>query len=243
MKKLVLTFLFLVTASVSVRADVFNINLMAFISAQTIYKGAQIWPKTTFLVAPGLQFFDRRLHIYGPNISWNFHSSKEDPIKLTFGGRYWDDDRPLIRPTGGDEDYRNQRSDSLEFYLKGNYSFGWKNKFAVGFYVGRDVIRYESWYSEFNAKVPLLPFTSLVGTISHAEGDTNRYLYGPESISGWGYGALAIRLVIPFVPWDGIIINSLEQSWVLKGANKNADYVRGNGDHLTFSTRWIWNVF
>jgi len=49
--------------------------------------------------------------------------------------------------------------------------------------------------------------------------------------------------VIPFVPWDGIIINTLEKTWVLQGANKNADYVRGNTDHLSFNTRWVWNAF
>ncbi|MFZ9001513.1 MAG: hypothetical protein ACO20H_09430 [Bacteriovoracaceae bacterium] len=234
---------FLLMAFSTAKADVFNINLMAYYTSQTLYKGAQVWPKSSFLAAPGLQFFDRKLSIYGPNISWKFHSSKEDPFKVTTGARYWDDDRPLIRLAEGDEDYRNQRSSILEYYIKSEYNFGWKNKFGVGVYIGRELVRYKKWYFDFHAKAPILPFTSLVGTISHAQGDTNRYLYGPEAVSGWGYASLGIRFVIPFVPWDGIIINNLDKTWVLQGANKNADYVRSNSDHLSFNTRWVWNAF
>lgn len=238
--RIVALILFLI--STSAFSDTFNINLMGFFQTQNVYRGAQIWPRGSGLIAPGFQFFDRKLSLNGPNLNYAFFP-KDSLFKFDTGIRYWDDDKPFIELNKGEEDYRNQRDYSLEYYIKSSLSFGWKDKFDFGFYLGRDLVRYRAFYGDIHLKIPVLPFTSIVTKVSLAQGDTNRYLYGPEAVSGIGYGSLTLRFVMPFVPWDGIIINSLEKSWIFKGANKAADYVRGNDDHLTFSTRWIWNVF
>ena len=224
-------------------ADVFNIDLMYFYQTQTLYRGAKIWPKGTMLAAPGFLFFERKLKIFGPSISYSLFNNKEAPLKLDFGTRYFNDDKPLFDLGHHSADYRNRRKKSIEAYSKIQYNFGFKNKFFVGFYLGKELTSYKGLYSELSAGVPILPFTSIVGKLSYAEKKTNQYIYGPESISGIGYGSLGINLVLPNVPWDGIIINQLHHTWILKKQNQNADYIRGDKKQLIFSTRFIWKVF
>ena len=225
-----------------VKADLFNINLMAFYSSQTILRGAQTWPRFFLFTAPGFEFFNRKLSLYGPNITSSFFD-KKSPFQIAMGFKFINDDRPFIRYSNDIGDYRNKRRNALEFFFRSAIQLGIKKKYRLALYMGRDLINYKKFYSELNASMPILPLTSFTGSLSWAQGDANRYLYGPEAVSGYGFGSIGVRTVIPFVPWNGIIINSLENSWVLKGSNRAADYVRGKGEHLTFATRWIWNIY
>jgi hypothetical protein len=216
---------------------------MSAFSTQSIYRGAQIWPYPTMMIGPGLLFFDKHLKVFGPSVSYDFFPERESVFKLEIGARYFNDDRPWIRFNDHEEDYRNQRSDSIDSNIKFSYAFGPKKKFEVGAMVSRELYRFKGTYSEFRLQAPLFPLTKISGKVSVADSRYNKYLYGPTSLSGTGYAALGLTIVIPFVPWDGIIINNFEQSWVTQTTNRNADYVRGNGDHFQFSTRWMWNAF
>lgn len=235
--------LFLLILCGPTQADLFNISMMAMFNSQSIHRGAQIWPDPSAFAGPGLLFFDKKLKIFGPSLIYDFFPERESQIKLEAGFRYFEDQRPWIRFKSREEDYRNQRRTSTETNLKFSYAFGYRNKFELGAFIAREIYRFNGHYTELRAQTPLLPFTTLAAKASFADDRFNQYLYGPTSASGIGYHALELKLVIPFVPWDGIIINSLEQSWVSQSQNENADYVRGDGDHLTFTTRWIWNAY
>jgi hypothetical protein len=241
MKKI--TTLFLLIFSCLTQADVFNITLMAMFNSQSVYRGAQLWPDPGAMVGPGFLFFDRRLKVFGPSIFYDFFPGRDNSFKLEIGARYFNDNRPWLRFKEREEGYRNQRKDSMETNLKFSYAFGYRKKFEVGAMIAKEVHRFYGNYSEVRLQTPLLPFTTLAGKLSLAEKSYNQYLYGPTSKSGTGYAAMELTFVFPFVPWKGVIINSLEQSWVTQTINRNADYVRGNGDHLKFTTRWMWNAF
>lgn len=209
----------------------------------TIHRGAQIWPKNSLMLGPGFLFFDRQLKVFGPNIIYSLFPEKDSSIHIDFGVRYFDDNKPLFYFGHHNEDYRNQRKNSLESYTSFSYNFGFKKKFSIGFSISKELIDYEGLYSELKLGAPIAPFTSLSALLSFAEKSSNQYLYGNTAISGVGYSQLGTTIVIPFVPWDGIIINQLNYSWIIKDTNKNADYIRGNDRHWVFSTRWIWKVF
>lgn len=224
-------------------ADTFNIDLMFFYQSQSIYRGAQIWPKGSIMAAPGFLFFERKLKIFGPNISYSFFPERDSHFKMDIGAKLFNDGDPLFSLGKAQLDYKNRRKKSLEAFTKFRYQFGFKNKFFISIFLAREIIEHKGLYSELSAGAPLFPFTSLVGKLSYAEKKTNQYIYGPEGVSGTGFGSLGINLVIPFVPWDGVIINQLTQSWILNKENQNADYIRGDKRQLTFSTRWIWKCF
>lgn len=241
MKKIIL---FLLIFTKNSYADFFNITAMGFFNTKSVFRGAEFWPYPSMIVAPGFLFFDRHLKVFGPNISYDFFPKRESSFRLELGLRYINDDEPpFFQFKNHEEDYRNQRKDAIDSSINFAYRFGEKKRYQLGMVLAKEVMRFKGVYSEFNASAPILPLTSLRGRFSIADDRYNKYLYGPESNSGTGFAAIGITIVIPFVPWDGIIINNFEQSWVTQTQNRNANYVRGDGDHFQFSTRWIWNAF
>lgn len=210
-------------------------------ASQSVYRGAQTWPEPSLRLGPGFSY-NQRLFIQGPHVYWSFFD-KEDSVQLSFGVHYFDDNDPMIKLKKHNEDHRNQRKNSLEFYSKGEWKFGVKNRFGVNYLIARDFISYEGLYSEIGAKAPVLPFTSLHGRLSLAEKSSNQYLYGPTSISGVGYGALGLRVVFPFLPFEGISFLNYERSWVLHGINQQAEYVLGDSEHDVYSLTVIAKIF
>ncbi|PIP95614.1 MAG: hypothetical protein COW00_00550 [Bdellovibrio sp. CG12_big_fil_rev_8_21_14_0_65_39_13] len=209
--------------------------------SQSIYRGAETWPEKGLMLGPGFSY-DNQLFIQGPHVYWAFFD-RQDDRQLILGIHYFDDNKPMISLGDHEVDYRNQRKNSLEFYSRGEYKFGWKNKFNLNFQIARDFISYEGLYSEIGAQAPLLPFTSLSTKISFAEKSTQSYLYGPGSLSGAGFSSLGLKFVWPFLPFEGIAMLGYDYSWVLKGINQHADYVRGRSRHQVFSLRIIAKIF
>jgi len=208
---------------------------------QSVYRGAETWPEKSLMFGPGFSY-NNRLFIQGPHVYWAFFD-RQDDRQVILGVHYFDDNKPMISLGNHSVDYRNQRKNSLEFYSRGEYKFGWKKKFNLNFQFARDFISYEGLYSEIGAQAPLLPFTSLSTKFSFAEKSTQSYLYGPGSLSGFGYTSLGLKFVWPFLPFEGIAMLGYDYSWVLKGVNQQADYVRGRSRHQVFSLRIIAKIF
>lgn len=223
--------------------DAFNIDLMISYQNPLVYRGTLIWPQGSMIAGPGFLFFDRRLKVFGPSIIFSIIPKEESSFSWDIGARYFNDNEPYIRIRNYTNSHRNQRDGSLESYTRFNYKFGPRGKFFFDLYLGRELIEHRGLYGEFRFGFPILPFTSITGGISHAEKSTNQYLYGPEGVSGDGYALAGIKFVIPFVPWDGIIINQLHHTWVTQRENRLADYVRGDSNHWSFTTRWIWKAY
>lgn len=236
------SFLVSIFFSNGIQAETIHMSVMAAAQGQSVYRGAPIWPKASALAGPSFTFFEK-LVVRGPNIDFLFYNPRESSLEIELGIHYFDDNKPLFSFGKHSGDHRNQRKNSLESTFKFRYKFGYKKKFYIGSLLASDHIAYKGFYGEIHGGLPLLPFTSLNVKFSLADRSANQYFYGPESIGGYGHSSLGITFVIPFVPWDGVIINSFEKSWVLRGINQNADYVRGQGIQNVLSTRWIFNVF
>lgn len=221
-------------------AKPFGLRVFANYQSAQVYRGALIWPEGSGLAGPGLVFFER-LYIFGPNIYFS-PTKRGDSFQWRSGLSFVDDDDPPLSFGDHVEDYRNRRKSSLEAYVTGSYNFGWRKKFRIGGYLGREVKEGLGLHTEAFVGVPFLPFTTLTSRISFSEKGMSRYIYGPESISGFGYSSLNLNAVFPFVPWDGIIMGGWTRSWVLKGINQQADYIRGDSIQDVVYLRLFWNA-
>ena len=70
----------------------------------------------------------------------------------------------------------------------------------------------------------------------------NDHLYGPSAKESLGFQSLEFKHVIPFVPWEGIVIQSVTHSWLVEKESRNAEFVRGEDEHLTYQLTVIWNI-
>ena len=214
---------------------------MGFVQSKSVYKGAETWPKATGLVGIGITLYEV-LSIRGPSVTYHPFSRK-DPWELNVGVRYFNDNRPWMDFSNHEEDYRNQRGDSVNSFASLKYKFGLRNKFFFGLSVEKELIEHYGWHTEASAGVPLVPYTSLSGTYSFAGGKSNKYAYGPEAVNGEGFFSLGLKVVFPHLPWPGIAMILADKSWILQDENKNADYVRGHSQNFVLSTRVIWSFY
>ncbi len=220
----------------------FSMSLGGFINSSSVLRGAQTWSKPSLMAGPSFTFFNK-VAVRGPSVQYSLFN-RESPFELGFGVSLIDDDEPLLTLGGQDEDYRNQRDSTWELQLSFKYKFGFFNKFFVGGMIGKDIDETKGLYSEVQLGAPgLIKYTSFEYKISFAESAVNRYYYGPEGVSGRGWQEISFKYVMPFVPWEGIVINKLAYSKVLQEQNKSADYIRQRDTNLVLSSMIIWNLF
>ncbi len=212
---------------------------MGAFSTNALYRGALIWNRPGFMIGPGFTLW-KRLHIYGPHIA--LESSREDSFQFKIGARYYDDGKPMFSLGKGQETYRQGRADSLEAYIAGMYSFGKRKNFGVGVHFAKEVLEYKGLYARLMLKAPILPFTGLHWHLAVAEQSHNHYLYGHGAVSGLAHMDVKLITVIPFVPWDGMIMSSLNYSRVVQDHNRQASLVYDRPDNFQYSIRAFWNV-
>lgn len=217
-----------------------KITLFGMGQSQSIFRGAVTYSKSSGMIGPSFTFFDSVV-LAGPNIFFKSGDPKKDSFTYRVGLRYVDDNVPMF-VSESKNDFKNQRRNTVESYAGVSYRFGWRNKFGFATELTKEWKRHKKSMATFSAFTPFLPFTSLKGTISIAQEEMNQYIYGPSGISGVGYSSLNLNAVIPFVPWEGIAMLGVTQHWILKDANKNAEYIRGDDKNMNFYFRIIWNV-
>ncbi|EQC45353.1 hypothetical protein [Bacteriovorax sp. Seq25_V] len=228
---------------VSVLANPVSLTLFAGYANQLAYKGAPTWPGPSLIIAPFFAFFDGHLRLTGPGLTWAFYD-REDQHQFEIGFKYSDGaQKPMIRLNDTTESFRNKRRSVVDTNIKYTYRFGEKNRWGFGVDIEREIHRYNGVSSEFAFYAPLIPLVSFKYSINIAEKSSNQYAYGPEANGGVGYQSYTISNFIPFVPWNGRIINTLSYSVIGQGASRHADYVRGDYKNWIFITRWMWSIF
>ncbi|MGB0454950.1 MAG: hypothetical protein ACPGJV_14665 [Bacteriovoracaceae bacterium] len=215
-------------------------SFMTFYQTKSLFRGAETWTKPNGMVGVSLRLYEHFV-IRGPALGYEVFTHKDSPHKLDFGIRYIDDGEPLIRFSDSEESFRNKRKGALESSASYRYKFGFKNLFYVGGSLSRDWIAYKSQYYELNVGAPVIIFTKLNLSYGFGSLKTNTYNYGEGAKSGSGFFKYGLSHVMPYVPWEGIIIWSWDRSKVISSENRNANYVRGDGDYTQFSVRLIWN--
>jgi len=222
------------------RAKAFGIRAVAFYSSQQLFRGAVIWPKPIFFPAPMLVFYER-FFLAGPNLFFS-PTKREDSFQWRIGSQFIDDDDPPISLGTHEEDYRNRRKSTIETNIQGSYSFGERKGYRVGGLLAREWKEGNGLHTEVFAAAPLLPFTSLRARVSFSEKGMSQYVHGPSGSSGIGFTSLGINGVMPFVPWDGIILVNFTRFWIMQEANQQADFIRGDDKNNVFSFRVVWNA-
>lgn len=220
-----------------------EVELMSYFSTSTVFRGALIWPGSSLMAGPGFKLFDGKLKVYGPHVYYTDYLIQGDQFEtlLDVGVQYFDDSEPMVKLTSHEKDFRNQRPSTLESFFRLKQKFGWRKLFSLEFSAFREMIRTHGAQIETGLKVPVLPFTSLAFDLGLGDKAMNSYLFGEGADSGLNFGSLGLTVVIPKLPWTGVIISSVKRTWLWQDGNRNADFVRGADIHTTFSSRWIWS--
>jgi hypothetical protein len=241
MSKILYVFILLFSfSSIGQASENVKFGFMGFYQSKSVYRGATTWPEPGMLVGVSVRFYQKFVW-RGPSLTYETFN-REDNHQLNFRVNFSDDNRPWIRLKSAEKSFRSQRDGALESSVSYRYKFGFKNLFFLGMFAGNEYIAYKSYYYELLAGVPLIPFFKLTVAAGRGSRATNQYIFGPEAVSGWGHYRYTVTAVIPFVPWDGIIINTFTRSKIISGANRHADYIRGESENSVFSTRVIWNL-
>ncbi len=216
----------------------FGMSLGGFFSSQSVFRGAQTWPKPSMMAGPSFTFFEK-VSLKGPSLTYSF-LDKKSPFSIEAGVHLLSDGKPLISLGSHDEDYRNQRSSTFEFQTKFSFKF---RGFSAGLMLAKDLDETKALYSELNFGIPAyIKFLSLEYLIGIGEKGANQYSYGPSAVSGVGWQQFSLSYLMINLPWDGVIINSASYSKVLQDENKTADYIRSNEGNFVFRTILVWNL-
>jgi len=217
-----------------------RISLSSFYRNKSVFRGAETWPDPSYFVGPSIILYDRWF-IRGPALFYS-HFSKNSPFTLSAGISYLSDDEPWPDTSDHEEDYRNQRSSSLELSTTFRYKFGYRNSFYFGFAYYKEVKRHFGQFVEIMAGMPIFPYTSLHLKSGIGDLEANKYIYGPSSAEGEGYRSVSISLVIPHVPWEGIIRAQMERTWVVKDQNRKAEYIKEKYINDGMSLMLVWSI-
>lgn len=231
---------FFLISFTSVQAKSFGLGLGAFFESASTYRGALTWPKPSLLGGPNITLFER-ISIAGPAISYN-HFDRSSPYELEANFSIVNDDEPWISLGSHEEDYRNSRKGTYETSVRFGRNFGFMNKFHVGGLLLKDLKRSKGLYGELHLKAPLFIYTTFNYLLGLGEAQSNRYFYGDSGVSGPSWHEFSVKYVMPFVPWEGIVINTLSYSMILQDENKGAELVRNDDSHVVFRTIFIWNL-
>ena len=219
----------------------FSLSAMTSFQSQKIYRGAQIWEWPGMTVGVSAVIF-KRLEIRGPLIDFHFFE-RSNNIELDVGLRFFTDSEPMIPLEKGFLNHRNKRGDALDLLVHYKYKFGWRNLFAIGVDINKELIEHEGSYYRPFIEFPILPYTKLSIAAGYGSIEANKFVYGPSAISGLGHLDITLSNVLVQLPWDGIIITQFGVSYVKGQENINADYIRGNDQNNFVSTRIIWKFY
>ena len=217
--------------------ETLKFSAMIFGETKSVYRGALTWSHPSSMLGIGIILYEQ-LKIYGPRVFWE-PTKRDDILSYKIGLAWYDDDRPWIT-TGGVEDYKNSRNDSLEMQASVHLKYGFRNLFATGIMVARDFISYRGWYFEFHQDFPLIPYLKLKTKVGWGGTSTHHYLYGLSGKAGAGFVECSLQYVIRNLPWNGMITLSESYSKVLSDENQKAELIRGDDQHLTFSLRMLY---
>jgi hypothetical protein len=235
---------FLIIAKTSYSKNI-DLSLMAAAQTQSVFRGVSLWPDPQAMTGIGVTLFNH-WQLRGPNLTYEVYSprDKQNNKVLNFHLKYFDDNRPMIRFKSRERGFRNQRKNMLELGTQFEYQWGDYKSFMLGGFLGYEMIDYQNLYNEIYGGLPGgFKKTKLKLGLALAPKDTQQYLFGPEAKGGLAHVFAEYSHVIPKLPWDGIIMNSLESTWITSGVNKQADYVRGDSHNMVLATRWIWNFY
>ena len=80
-----------------------------------------------------------------------------------------------------------------------------------------------------------------MGTMSRATAH-NSYVYGEGARAGWTHYTPAVGLILPFLPWGGMLRASYSRSYVVYSENRHGSYVRPSDNLQRVVAMMMWNI-
>jgi hypothetical protein len=207
--------------------------------SKSLLRGAETWPDPSAIVSPAFSFYDR-FHLRGPNAVVSLLGRFGGKYHLSLGGRYVDDNKPLVRFKSREEDYRNERSGATElfshFHLApwGNRFLRWEIEYA------KEIHRHYGSYGFTTLSLPVFKFTQLRVGAGFGDKKHSEWLYGKSGSGGLLHTEIGIEHNLVKLPWRGVIHQTLTFHHIEKEANKSAYYIRGNSTNLVYNLRVLW---
>jgi hypothetical protein len=218
-----------------------EMDLGVFFRSRSLLRGAPTWQYPSLMFGPNFTFFEH-YKLRGPSLIYE-QAPKDSALSWSLGLQGIDDDKPWISFRKSEETYQNERNFALEAVASAKYRYGERKKHYFELKFHRELIEYEAIFLELAAGLPVLPFTTFEYALALGEKDTHQYLYGTSAVSGISYHQLSLKVVLPFLPWGGVMINNLSQNWIAEGENRAAELMRGHHHALSLSTIATWKIF
>ncbi|MCY4524860.1 MAG: hypothetical protein OXB84_08980 [Halobacteriovoraceae bacterium] len=238
LKQLILL-LFILSPPISFGVE---IKAMGVYNTNSVYRGALYWPGHVVKLYPVITL-KGRFRLRGPEVFYKTLLENKS-FDLDIGGRYFNDGLSLaLYKKDHNLEYINQRSASLETFVKFKYYFGYKKLFTTQVRIGRDLIEHKGLYGELGAGTPIFPYTKLKGKIGFAEKSAQTYLYGPDASSGIGYGSLGLFSFFKNIIGKSMLIASIKHYWILNKNNRYTDYIRGKYQNFSGTLRIIFPFY
>lgn len=229
-------FVLILTLACSKAFSDVRVNLMLGYKNRSLYRGAEIWPDPTYMIGPSFTF-NNVVHLRGPTLSYA-PFGRNAPFTFGLGIAYFDDGAPFFTLTDHQKDHRNKRPDSTDLFTYFGFNLG---LLSLQFNLSKEIDEYKGLYGEAALNLKLIPFTTFNAKVGVGENSTNKYIFGPEAVSGAGHYSYGVSIMLPFLPWGGRLLNSFDQSVILKGENRHADYVRGRYSLSSYALRMMWS--
>lgn len=234
-----LAFILCIATSTELNAqDVVQIGLFTFYKHRDIHRGALIWDNPTAGAFPAITLFDTL------SVGWGtltFSKDLNENHKISFGNSFWDDDEPqaVFRINGGEEDFKNQRQGTYGVFFKYRYKLpGW---FRYSIMYEKDLNEHYGDYLYGTLAITVVPLFRFGVGVGLSDGQSARYLYGPEALNGTGHYDYYAQFFLPFLPYGGVFVLRVIKTRIPKRPNQQADYIRGNSNNSSFAARIMYN--
>lgn len=218
----------------------FEVSLNALYSQKRVFRGALIWDAPTLMVLPSFDLFNM-INI-GRGGALAIYRQYENH-RFSIGIRPFEDNGPsaiAIKLKNSNEDFKNQRSSSLETSFQ--YEYRLRPYFRGTINYHKELIRHYGNYLQLGTRLSPFPLTNIGVVLGIGDREHNKYVYGPEGSAGLGHTDFNLGLRLPFLPWHGQLILNLRHSIINKIENFNADYIRGQRKNSILSIMATWRL-
>jgi len=217
-----------------------RITVAAVYLSKRIYRGALIWDAPIMAAGPSFVFYDKvSLGQGGLSVFKkfaHFHTA-------TLGATFFNDNQPngpILKLKNRASDFKNQRGSTYGVYLKHDFKF--KRYMATSLTYFLDLRRNHGNYANARISTSMIPFLTVGAGLGWGDLNNNKYVYGPEAMSGLGHIDGFVSAMLPGLPWHGRLSLNYSLSQIAKITNQQADYIRGNDLNSFVSFAAMWNI-
>lgn len=209
-------------------------------SNKRVEKGALIWD-TPFLITAAAINYKNKFLLGNGGISYQFLNTEKSTFALSYG--QFNDDKArfaLLNYLGKfEEDYKNERKATTQMTL--SYLYRPSRATRINLQWEKDLNAHHQNYYQISLSKSILPLISLDLTYGYGDQKHNKFMYGDSAQSGPTHLDYGLGVMLPFLPWKGIMRIMYSQSQILQKSAVNGFYIRGEAkqDRLMAIAFWV----